>query len=215
LANARKLPQLDCNVKASVNAPHFLGGNHMAGREISNNLIERKADALAQMLDTGDGVRAANILRNEAQDLGANSFNRLAKRTSEKEEKGVRGQGFDLEIVRDGTLIVTGGRKGETLAGHLKDERVAYPSGDRDHGRPNQRPEPRPHTRPEVECPKGEVVDNSLKGAGLGAILGGVLGGDKRDMVRGTVIGAVGGAIYGNEKSKDCVIVDDGRGGRR
>lgn len=185
----------------------------MAGREISNDLIERKSTALAQILDSGDGIKAANILRDEAQELSPRSFNRLAHRTSEKEVKSVRGQGFDLEIVpREGTLIVTGGRKGETLAGQLKDERIAYPSGDRDQGRPHSRPQPRQEV---VECPKGEVVDNSLKGAGLGAILGGVLGGDKRDMVRGTVIGAVGGAIYGNEKSKDCVIVDDGRGGRR
>ena len=184
----------------------------MAGREISNDLIERKSGALAQMLDTGDGVRAANILRNEAQELSPHSFNKLAHRTSDKEEKSTRGQGFDLEIVRDGTLIVTGGRKGETLAGHLKDERVGYP--DRDYDRGHNRPQPRTE---QVVCPKSEIVDDSLKGAGLGAVLGAVLGHKKSDMVKGTVIGAVGGAIYGNEQDKnaDCVIVDDNRGRRR
>jgi hypothetical protein len=212
------MSQIDCNVRASVNAPDFLGGNHMAGREISNDLIERKSDALAQMLDSGDGVRAANILRDEAQKLSPHSFNSLAYRTSEKEAKGVRGQGFDLEIVKDGTLIVTGGRKGETLAGHLKDERVAsrdervpYP-GDRDQGRPHTRPQPRTEV---VECPKESMVGDALKGAGLGAIVTSVFGGDKRDVVKGVIVGGVGGAIYNNEKDKGCVIVDDGRGQRR
>jgi outer membrane lipoprotein SlyB len=200
------MSQIDCNVRASVNAPHFLGGNHMAGREISNDLIERKSSALAQMLDTGDGVRAANILRDEAQDLSPRSFNRLAHRTSEKEEKTTRGQGFDLEIVKDGTLIVTGGRKGETLAGHLmnervasRDERVPYPSGDRDPGRPHTRPQPRTEV---VECPKDSMVGDALKGAGVGAILGSVFGGDKRDITKGVIVGTVGGAIYNNEKDK-------------
>ena len=188
----------------------------MAGREISNDLIERKSSALAQMLDTGDGVRAANILRDEAQDLSPRSFNRLAHRTSEKEDKNTRGQGFDLEIVKDGTLIVTGGRKGETLAGHLKDERVAsrdervpYP-GDRDQGRPQPR-------REVVECPKDDLVGDIAKGV---ALLGGgtaLFGGDKKNIVRNAVFGGVGGAIYNHEKDKDkdCVIVDDGRGHRR
>lgn len=182
----------------------------MAGREISNDLIERKSDALAQMLDSGDGVRAANILRDEAQKLSPHSFNSLAYRTSEKEAKGVRGQGFDLEIVKDGTLIVTGGRKGETLAGHLKDERVPYPSGDRD--RDQGRPQPR---REVVECPKDDLVGDIAKGV---ALLGGgtaLFGGDKKNIVRNGVIGGVGGAIYNHEKDKDCVIVDDGRGHRR
>ncbi|CAN5585480.1 hypothetical protein BH11CYA1_BH11CYA1_24730 [soil metagenome] len=185
----------------------------MAGREISNDLIERKSSALASMLDSGDGIRAANILRDEAQNLSPHSFNSLARRTSEKEEKSVRGQGFDLEIVKDGTLIVTGGRKGETLAGHMKDERVAYPSGGNDRGYPREQEQPHPHRQPEkVVCAKSEVVDDSLKGAGLGAVLGGVFGNKKSDMVKGTVIGAIGGAIYGNEKDKgDCVIVDDRR----
>ncbi len=184
----------------------------MAGREISNDLIERKSSALAQMLDSGDGVRAANILRDEAQKLSPQSFNSLAYRTSEKEAKSVRGQGFDLEIVKDGTLIVTGGRKGETLAGQLKDERVPYPSGDRDPGRPHTRPQPRTEV---VECPKDSMVGDALKGAGVGAILGSVFGGDKRDVVKGVIVGGVGGAIYNNEKDKGCVIVDDGRGQRR
>ncbi len=184
----------------------------MAGREISNDLIERKSSALAQMLDTGDGVRAANILRDEAQDLSPRSFNRLAHRTSEKEEKTTRGQGFDLEIVKDGTLIVTGGRKGETLAGHLKDERVAYPSGDRDRDQGRQQPR-----REVVECPKDDLVGDIAKGV---ALLGGgtaLFGGDKKNIVRNAVVGGVGGAIYNHEKDKDkdCVIVDDGRGHRR
>lgn len=182
----------------------------MAGREISNDLIERKSSALAQMLDTGDGVRAANILRDEAQNLGPQSFNRLAHRTSEKEEKSVRGQGFDLEIVKDGTLIVAGGRKGETLAGHLKAESVPYPGGDRDQGRPHARQQV-------VECPKDDLIGDVAKGV---ALLGGgtaLFGGDKKNIVRNAVIGGVGGAVYNHEKDKDkdCVIVDDGRGRRR
>ena len=162
----------------------------MAGREISNDLIERKSNALAQMLDTGDGVRAANILRDEAQDLSPHSFNRLVHRTSEKEAKSVRGQGFDLEIVKDGTLIVSGGRKGETLAGHLQDERIAYPSGDRD------RDQGRQQARVErVECSKDSMAGDALKGAGLGAIVTEVFGHKKSDVVKGTALGAIGGAI--------------------
>jgi hypothetical protein len=206
------MSQIGCNLRASVNTPHFLGGNHMAGREISNELIERKSSALANILDTGDSLRAANILRDEAQNLSANSFNRVVERTSDKEQKNTRGQGFDLEIVKDGTLIITGGHKGERVAGYMKDERVPYPGGERDQGRPHTRPQARQEV---VECAKDSVVGDALKGAGVGAILGSVFGGDKRDVVKGVIVGGVGGAIYNNEKDKDCVIVDDGRGRRR
>ena len=181
----------------------------MAGREISNDQVERRSDALAQMLDTGDGVRAANILRDEAQKLSPHSFNSLVHRTSEKEEKSTRGQGFDLEIVKDGTLIVAGGRKGETLAGHLKDERVPYP-GDRDQGRPQARQQV-------VECPKDDMIGDVAKGVALLGAGTALFGGDKKNIVRNMAIGGVGGAIYNHEKDKDkdCVIVDDGRGRRR
>ncbi|MBP6745999.1 hypothetical protein KA344_12260 [bacterium] len=184
----------------------------MAGREISNDLIERKSSALANILDTGDGVRAANILRDEAQNLSANSFNRVVERTSDKEQKSTRGQGFDLEIVKDGTLIITGGHKGETVAGHMKRERPEYPSGGSGQGGGSSR-----ERQVVVECPKNDMLGDIAKGA---ALLGGgtaLFGGDKKNIVRNGVIGAVGGAVYNHEKDKDtdCVIVDDGRGRRR
>jgi hypothetical protein len=162
----------------------------MAGRDSQvNSHIDRTSNEVARLLDSGKGVQAADLLRDEARNpnMTAKEYNTLVKRAERRDDKQY---GDNLSIVPGEGLIIIDGRKGEILVGRLADER-------------QRRPEPPNHGRRDDSCnTNGAVGEGALKGGGLGAIAGGLIKGNREGMAIGGVLGAIGGAIYGNETAK-------------
>jgi len=148
--------------------------------------IDRKANQLADMLDTGHGAGAARMLQEVYNDrnVSAPQFNRLVEETRQLEQPR---RGDDLEIVKGNCrVVVVTGRGEEINAGKMHPTVCA----DTSHG----------------------TTDGAVKGGAIGAIAGGLIGGNRKGLGIGALVGAVGGGAIGHENAKnDCHIVDERR----
>lgn len=139
--------------------------------------VEREAQHLTRLLDSGRHTdEVANALRQDSYNMNPRDFNRMVNSMRNNDNRRV---GDNLDVDRNGNLIIDNGRQGFVVATRDFDERQRY--AQHHHGRHEQ------YDERYGRADRDAVTDGVVNGA-IGAVTGAAIDGRK-----GAIAGAAGG----------------------